>query len=158
MLPSHGRRPTWRSGGTVVHDEPRTRCDLTEAESIRRLGCVSFGRVVFTQRALPVIRPVRHLVDDGSVIIRTYLGAAIRDMGGLVVAYQADTIDLDEHLGWSVTVVGIARYVSDPDDEARYAELLHPWISREMQHVIRITPGLITGHELDDDVLWRLWR
>ena len=44
---------------------------------MRLLGSVSLGRVVFTARALPAIRPVTHLVDGDHVIIRTDRDAAI---------------------------------------------------------------------------------
>src|SRR5258708_36398974 len=44
---------------------------------MRLLGSVSLGRIVFTARALPAIRPVCHLVDGDYVIIRTDSSAAI---------------------------------------------------------------------------------
>lgn len=44
---------------------------MDEAEAMRRLAGVSYGRVVFTLNALPAIRPVYHLVDNGHIIIRT---------------------------------------------------------------------------------------
>jgi hypothetical protein len=30
---------------------------------------VSLGRVVFTMHAMPAIRPVNHMIDDGKVVI-----------------------------------------------------------------------------------------
>jgi hypothetical protein len=70
---------------------------------MRLLGSVSLGRIVFTARALPAIRPVCHLVDGDHVIIRTDSSAAItselRAEAGTVVAYEADAIDPAEHLG-----------------------------------------------------------
>ena len=70
---------------------------------MRLLGSVSLGRIVFTAQALPAIRPVTHLVDGDRVIIRTDRSAAIiselRARAGTVVAYEADAIDMTEHLG-----------------------------------------------------------
>jgi hypothetical protein len=40
-------------------------------------GSVSLGRIVFTARALPAVRPVCHLVDGDHVVIRTDRNAAI---------------------------------------------------------------------------------
>ena len=56
--------------------------ELTRAESWRLLGSVSLGWIVFTRHAMPAIRPVNHLVDDQTIIIRSHLGSAITARGG----------------------------------------------------------------------------
>lgn len=132
-------------------NQRRVLTHLSEAESLRRLGSVSLGRIVFTSKALPAIRPVNHIVHNGDVIIRSHGGAEIvtyaRDGG--VVAYEADVIDPDDHLGWSVIVTGRAVLVTDPDEVAQYQSMLRPWLSEPMmEHVIRIRPELVTGFEL----------
>ncbi len=72
---------------------PRQVIDLDRAEAMRLLA--SYGRVVFTRRALPTIRPVNHLIDDGRVVLRTRLAAKAsievrsRNNSGKVVAYEA---------------------------------------------------------------------
>jgi nitroimidazol reductase NimA-like FMN-containing flavoprotein (pyridoxamine 5'-phosphate oxidase superfamily) len=125
--------------------------ELTAAESWRLLGSVSLGRIVFTQHAMPAIRPVNHLVDNQTVIIRSHLGAAIvgRAAGdGTVVCYEADDIDPVRHTGWSVIVTGMARLVRDPAAVSRYQQLLQPWAAGQMDYVIAIEPQLITGLRL----------
>ncbi|MDT0449564.1 pyridoxamine 5'-phosphate oxidase family protein [Streptomyces sp. DSM 40473] len=123
-------------------------------EALRLLGSVSFGRVVFTQRALPAIRPVNHIVDGEDIVIRTHEGAALvsyaQDAGdpGVVVAYEADAIDPQTHLGWSVVVTGYARMVTDPEDLARYQAALRPWVDRTMDFTVRIHPEEITAVHL----------
>jgi nitroimidazol reductase NimA-like FMN-containing flavoprotein (pyridoxamine 5'-phosphate oxidase superfamily) len=114
------------------------------------LGSVPFGRVVFTDRALPAIRPVNHIVDGASVIIRSSLGSGIRAAAGkgLVVAYEADAIDPDTRTGWSVVVTGMAQVVADADDIARYERLLDPWVDGRMDCVIRIPADLVSGYQL----------
>ena len=123
---------------------------------MRLLGSVSLGRVVFTARALPAIRPVSHLVDGDHVIIRTDSGAAItselRAEAGTIVAYEADAIDLAEHLGWSVIVVGVARRVIDPDEAAVYRLALRPWVSGAKDQVIAIHADMVTGFRLVADL------
>jgi nitroimidazol reductase NimA-like FMN-containing flavoprotein (pyridoxamine 5'-phosphate oxidase superfamily) len=42
--------------------------EVDRTEALRLLASVRHGRVVFTSKALPAIRPVNHLVDDGRVI------------------------------------------------------------------------------------------
>jgi nitroimidazol reductase NimA-like FMN-containing flavoprotein (pyridoxamine 5'-phosphate oxidase superfamily) len=114
------------------------------------LGSVPFGRVVFTQRALPAIRPVNHIVDGARIVIRSSLGSGITGTagGGTVVAYEADAIDPHSRTGWSVVVTGTARLVDDPVDLARYERLLDPWVDGRMDRVIAIAAELVTGYQL----------
>ena len=139
---------------------PRPAIELTESECWRLLESVSIGRVVFTQRAMPAIRPVNHLVDGRTIIIRTHLGAAIaaraqressdgeRKSLGSVVCYEADDLDPARHTGWSVITTGLARLVTDPADIARYSDAIEPWIAGEMDQVVAIEPRFISGLRL----------
>ncbi|WP_217168070.1 pyridoxamine 5'-phosphate oxidase family protein [Streptomyces sp. AC512_CC834] len=135
---------------------PRRSTELGGEEALALLGSVSLGRIVFTRHALPTIRPVNHILDDGAVIIRTHEGAALTSRTqkagdpGVVVAYEADSIDPDTHLGWSVVVTGYARPVTDRADLTRYQTLLRPWVDRTMDCAIRIVPDLITGVRLTE--------
>lgn len=126
--------------------------ELTPLESMQRLGSVSIGRVVFTRRALPAIRPVNHIVDGGQVIIRSHEGSAIVTATsggrGTVVAYEADQIDPHSRTGWSVVVTGLARVVDEPERAARYRDALRPWLAGEMDNVISIDAQVVTGFEL----------
>ncbi len=124
---------------------------LPREESLRLLGTASLGRVVFTLFALPAIRPVNHIVEDDKIVIRTHLGAAIAsavDGTGTVVAYEADMIDPDDHLGWSVIVVGRASLVTDPGEIIRYQQALRPWVSGDLDQVIVITADMVDGFRL----------
>ncbi|ALV37545.1 pyridoxamine 5'-phosphate oxidase family protein [Streptomyces sp. CdTB01] len=137
-----------------VPTEPRQSIALDSAEALRLLGSVSYGRIVFTQHALPTVRPVNHVLDDGDIVIRTHERAALTSRTrqaegqGVVVAYEADVIDPDTHLGWSVVVTGYAHLVTDPQQLARYQELLRPWVGRAMDYAVRIRPDLVTGIRL----------
>ncbi|MEW2494739.1 pyridoxamine 5'-phosphate oxidase family protein [Streptomyces nodosus] len=130
---------------------PRRSTELGSAEALRLLGSVSLGRIVFTHRALPTVRPVNHVLVEGHIVIRTHEGAALtsytRHNGGpgVVVAYEADAIDPETHLGWSVVVTGYAELVTDPGELERYRPMLHPWVDRTMDHTVRIRPDLVTG-------------
>ncbi|MGW1160312.1 pyridoxamine 5'-phosphate oxidase family protein [Streptomyces sp. NPDC002513] len=136
---------------------PRRSIELNRDEALRLLGSVPFGRIVFTRHALPTVRPVNHVLDNGDIVIRTHEGAALtaraaQDGGrGVVVAYEADAIDPDTHLGWSVVVTGYARLVTDSAELARYQALLKPWVNQTMDHAVRIRPDLICGVRLADD-------
>ncbi|MGW3169801.1 pyridoxamine 5'-phosphate oxidase family protein [Streptomyces sp. NPDC001153] len=138
----------------TVPPGPRRSVELDSDEALRLLGSVSLGRIVFTRQALPTVRPVNHVLDDGDIVIRTHEGAALtsrtRQAGapGVVVAYEADAIDPHTHLGWSVVVTGYAHLVTDPGELARYQALLQPWVNRTMDYAVRIHPDLITGARL----------
>ncbi|MBO0873387.1 MAG: pyridoxamine 5'-phosphate oxidase family protein [Pseudonocardia sp.] len=131
--------------------ESRRLVTLSREESLRLLAGAALGRVVFTERALPAIRPVNHLIDKGMIIIRTHLGATVLGSMGTVVAYEADEIDPRTHTGWSVIATGLARRVRDLDDVARYEQVLHSWVPGEKDQVFAIEPEILTGYTLVDD-------
>ncbi|HUZ22639.1 MAG TPA: pyridoxamine 5'-phosphate oxidase family protein [Streptosporangiaceae bacterium] len=133
-----------------VTDERRQLEQLTMPESMHLLASVSLGRVVFTSRALPAIRPVNHLVDGDYIIIRTDSGTPITSevRAGTVVAYEADVIDPAEHTGWSVIIVGSAHRVTNPDKAASYRRALRPWVTGTKDQVIAIHADVVTGFRL----------
>lgn len=124
--------------------------ELGREESLALLAGVPMGRVGFTQRALPVIRPVNHLVDGGAVVIRTHGGSALLSNAGVdqVVVYEADEIDPQTRTGWSVMVTGPATPITAPLEVARYRQLLVPWIEMDMDHVVRISAEIVNGYRL----------
>ncbi|MFD3554410.1 pyridoxamine 5'-phosphate oxidase family protein [Streptomyces goshikiensis] len=148
------RRPGGRFGETTAARHMR---DLDRSEALRLLSTVSLGRIVFTQHALPAVRPVNHLVVGGDIVVRIHedgaLGSLLApcDVPGVVVAYEADVIDPVTHLGWSVVVTGYARVVADTDEVHRYAYLLRPWVAHPVTSALRIRPDLVTGFRLEAD-------
>jgi nitroimidazol reductase NimA-like FMN-containing flavoprotein (pyridoxamine 5'-phosphate oxidase superfamily) len=132
-------------------DDRRSLQQLSRAKALELLASVPMGRLVFTHQALPAIRPVNHLVEGETIIVRATAGAAItaaarRD--GTVVAYEADSIDVDSQLGWSVIVVGTARLMNDVHATARYRARLRPWISDPVDDVITISAEMISGYRM----------
>ncbi|MFB7262796.1 pyridoxamine 5'-phosphate oxidase family protein, partial [Streptomyces nojiriensis] len=120
--------------------------ELGADEALRLLGTVELGRIVFTRHALPAVRPVNHLLEDGDIIIRVQDGStlaallAARPGTGVVVAYEADAIDQGAHLGWSVVATGYATAVTAPGEVERYAHLLQPWVEGTTSGAVRIRP------------------
>nr|WP_323187962.1 pyridoxamine 5'-phosphate oxidase family protein [Streptomyces sp. NBC_01264] len=133
-----------------------TRCvkPLDRTEALRLLATVSLGRIVFTEHALPAVRPVSHLVDGEDLIVRIQgsgafaLLPATPDAPAVVVAYEADAIDPETCLGWSVVVTGYASLIGDDDEADRYEALLLPWASQTATKALRIRPDLVTGFRL----------
>jgi Pyridoxamine 5'-phosphate oxidase len=131
---------------------PRQALTLTEGECWHLLASVSVGRVVFTHHAMPAIRPVNHLLDCRTIVIRSHLGMAIAARAsadqGTVVCYEVDELDPVRHTGWSVVATGTARIAGDPDVIARYTQRLEPWIAGQLDQIITIEPGFISGIRL----------
>lgn len=154
LVRTYGATPAVAAG-------PRRLVELSPEEALRLLGTVPLGRLVFTRQALPTARPVNHVIDRGDIVIRTHEDAALLSRArlsgphGVVVAYEADDIDVVTRLGWSVVVTGYCHLVTDPAEVARCQALVHPWLDHPMDHVVRIRPGLVTGMRLVDATLPR---
>ncbi|OBB66610.1 pyridoxamine 5'-phosphate oxidase family protein [Mycobacterium sp. 852014-50255_SCH5639931] len=130
---------------------------IDDREAMGLLASVDHGRVVFNERALPAIRLVNHVVDDGRIIVRTRLAAKVSTVvrsgadAGAVVAYEADSLDPERRVGWTVAVTGWATTITDPQQLARYGRLLHPWVNMTMDTMIAIRPEIISGIRIVDD-------
>ena len=119
--------------------------ELEPAESLALLRDAPLGRIVFTEDALPAVHPVPFLLHDDTVVVRTIAGAKlIPATDGVVVAFQADDIDRETRQGWSVTVVGHARAVTDQGEREEMDALPFPggpaeqrtaYIRIQIQHV-----------------------
>ncbi|MFC3961569.1 pyridoxamine 5'-phosphate oxidase family protein [Nocardia jiangsuensis] len=147
-----------RQEGRTEVDEPdvgapiagfdRTTVELSREEGMRLLAGVPFGRIVFTRNALPAVRPVRHLIDGELLIVRADVGSgfsqSVRNDRSVVIAYEADDIDVDRRLGWSVVVTGLAHPVTAPALVHRYSARLGSWIGADDQ-LIAVEPTLITA-------------
>lgn len=122
--------------------------ELTNADSLRLLGTVRFGRIAFARYALPTIRPVNHVVDGEDVIVHANLGIVPLHVDRQVVSYEVDTIDHETQLGWCVILTGTTAAVTDPEDIAHYERLIDPWLPGAPHRIIRIQPDIVTGIEL----------
>lgn len=122
---------------------------LSRDESLRLLASVPVGRIVYTTGALPAVQPVNFVLDDGSIAICTGAGsklaAALRNG---VVAFEADTIDADTRSGWSVTITGRVREVTDVHEVARLRDVVHPWAPGSKEHVLKIATEVVTGRRI----------
>ncbi|WP_214110454.1 pyridoxamine 5'-phosphate oxidase family protein [Acrocarpospora catenulata] len=120
---------------------------LSRQECLRLLAVTPIGRIVFTDRALPAVQPVNYLLDGETIVIRTAggsrLAAATREA---IVAFEVDDIDPVTRTGWSVTVLGLARGVTDPAERRRLAALpLLPWARGDADHFIVLTADRVSG-------------
>ena len=123
---------------------------LEPAECLTLLSTAPIGRIVFTEGALPAVQPVSFLVHDDTVVNRAGSGAGLSHAtDGVVVAFEADEIDVAARQGWSVTVVGRAELVTDPAELAELAALpIRSWAPEARYDHIRIRIHHVTGNRL----------
>lgn len=119
--------------------------DLSEAECLRLLSTVPIGRVVYTEHALPRVLPVAFEVEaTGRLLLALAPDETLsRALDGTVAAFQADVFQadhLDEQalVGWSVLVHGPAEVVRGRQHRAAEPEPMF----------VRLTPELVGGHRL----------
>ena len=123
---------------------------LPRADCLKLMASVSVGRVIYTRRALPAVELVSFTFDAGDIVLRTdpsgKLAAAAR---GAVVAFEADWVDLDQQVGWTVTAIGPSRAVTDPAEVRRLKAIgLSSWTPGAQAHFIRISPEILNGRYL----------
>ncbi|GAA3221587.1 pyridoxamine 5'-phosphate oxidase family protein [Actinocorallia longicatena] len=123
---------------------------LDREECLRLLATVPLGRVVFTDKALPAIQPVIFGLDDDRIVLRTSPGAKLAlATRGSVVAFEADSFDPGTRAGWSVTLIGEARPITDPAALARAARLaIDTWTPGPRDHYVEITGRIVSGRRI----------
>ncbi|GAB7028739.1 pyridoxamine 5'-phosphate oxidase family protein [Streptomyces sp. NPDC021749] len=125
--------------------------ELGRDACLRLLATAPVGRVVHTRQALPAVVPVNFSLDtDGAVLLRTSAASELaRAVDGVVVAFEADAVDVDTHSGWSVVVTGRAEIVTDAAEAARLQRIgPDSWVRSPEEVFVRIEPELVTGREL----------
>ena len=120
---------------------------LGRDECLRLLASASVGRVALSVRALPVILPVRFVVDGDCILIRVHAGttldAATRDA---VVAFEADAGAGTGGPDWSVLVTGVARHVpAGENPTVPGADGLPLWSSDRPDRIVAISTDHVSG-------------
>jgi nitroimidazol reductase NimA-like FMN-containing flavoprotein (pyridoxamine 5'-phosphate oxidase superfamily) len=120
---------------------------LSREQCLHLLASTSIGRIVFTDRALPAVQPVVFCLHGESIVIRTTAGSKLASATqDTVVAFEIDDFDARMSTGWSVTVVGRARAVHDPEEMAHLAELpLAPWATNGRDHFVVMGAEEVSG-------------
>src|SRR5436190_5089287 len=93
---------------------------MPPAGCLRHLRTETIGRVAVMVGDHPEIFPVNYAVDDrGEIFFRTDSGTKLSAVATApTIALEIDGIDEENQLGWSVLVVGPARWVRSPEQEA----------------------------------------
>lgn len=123
--------------------------ELDREECMRLLASVPVGRFVFTTGGLPAVQPVNFVLEGERIMFRTREGSklvAVR--AGTVVAFEADEIDASAGTGWSVTVVGEARVLDEPEATRYRNGVIRTWAGGVRDEIVAISTPLITGRRL----------
>jgi hypothetical protein len=123
---------------------------LSKADCLRRLSSVPLGRLVYTYGGLPAIRLVNFVLDDDTIVFSTGPGDKLRAAErGDVVAFEADDVDLERHVGWTVTAIGHLSVVTADETAALRSSLpLHSWLPMEDPDVVRLGIESLHGRRL----------
>lgn len=117
---------------------------------LKLLAGRALGRLVFTRQALPAVRPVHYQLDGEEIMIKVPVNTtASRSSRDLVVAFTVDEFDSGSQTGWSVTAVGHAHEIHQP--EARLEAIasgLTSWQEDGQVSLLSITTEKLSGRRL----------
>ncbi|NVM94202.1 pyridoxamine 5'-phosphate oxidase family protein [Arthrobacter wenxiniae] len=121
--------------------------DLPVHECWALLRDVSVGRLAVWDIDHPDIFPLNYTVDHGTLVFRTGDGTKLAAvLAGHPVALEADGVDPDTGIAWSVVVKGKSELLSSTTDVLESFSLrLFPWQSGRKENFVRIVPTSVTG-------------
>jgi len=120
---------------------------LTPEQCWSLLRGVSVGRLAVWVQDHPDIFPINYKVDHGTLVFRTAEGTKLHAaLEGGPVALEADGVNPDTGVAWSVVVKGDALAVKLTQDVLdTVGLLLFPWQAGRKDAFVRIVPTSITG-------------
>lgn len=102
---------------------------LTREHCLDRVADATYGRIIYTQGALPAVLPVTFALDDDHIRFdidpTTPLAHTFRNA---VLAFHVDHADLLNGIAWSVTITGHTH----PLNDATAGDLLHLALATEL--------------------------
>ena len=149
MIMAFNARPVAQAGRVVETDRSGLEI-LDREECLRLLATATLGRVGITIGALPVVVPMDFRLVGDEVVLRVGVGtkvdAALHDA---VVAFEADDVEPLGRGGWSVSLTGFAREVTDPDEVDRLKRAgIARWVEWGPDRYIALSTNLMTGRRM----------
>jgi uncharacterized protein len=120
---------------------------LREDECWELLSSSELARIAFAGAGGVEIFPVNIVVDDRTLVFCTAEGTKLAASAVFHrVAVEADGVDEDTGLAWSVVVKGDAKVLEDFNEIYQAQALpLHPWHPGFKERYVRVEPGEIQG-------------
>ncbi|WP_091418946.1 MULTISPECIES: pyridoxamine 5'-phosphate oxidase family protein [Micrococcaceae] len=132
--------------------------NLEHHECWAMLRMVSVGRLAVLADGRPDIFPINYTVDGGTLVFRTGEGTKLAGSSkGAAVALEADGVDQETGLAWSVVVKGSADVITGNEHLMETTQLyLFPWQAGKKDAFVRITPDSVTGRRfrVTEPVTW----
>lgn len=124
---------------------------LSRSECLRLLDSQRVGRIGITRRALPMILPVNYLLVGDHIVFATVTGSkSLAVAHEDVVAFEVDRIEQADRSGWSVLVVGVARYVHAGELlwDKGMTDGLDSWVAPYVTQLVRLSTDRVTGRRM----------
>jgi uncharacterized protein len=121
---------------------------LSEDQCRELLPSRDLGRIGFSISDQPEIFPVNYVADGSVVVFRTAPGTKLQRAITSRVAFEVDSWDLENRVGWSVVLKGVAQEVTtgiDPFSAALRERSVFPLAPGVRDHWIAIYPSEISG-------------
>jgi len=120
---------------------------LEVRECWRLLRGVSVGRLAVWTEGQPNIFPINYTVDRETLVFRTGDGTKLRAvLGGAPVALEADGVNAESGIAWSVVLTGAASELERTEETLNtVGRVLFPWHPGQKDHFVRIVPSAVSG-------------
>jgi hypothetical protein len=125
--------------------------EMTEGECLELLATQSVGRIAVVSNGQPLIFPVNYVLEGRTVAFRTDPGTKLDAATLGKVAFEIDSVDDERHEGWSVTVQGIGREITDAWDswsQRLTARHLEPWAAGAKEHWVAVATPVFSGRRI----------
>ena len=120
---------------------------LSDEQCLTLLGRAQLGRVALSVRALPVVVPVRYMLNDGVLLFAATGEELTKALHGSIASLQADSFDEDSGRRWSVFATGPVAIVESLETVATM--LSGPPIANVESSLFRLSPAILSGRWID---------
>lgn len=128
--------------------------ELSVSQCWALLRDVPIGRIALRGADDIEVFPINYLIDQGTIVFRTAHGTKLTLIGsGAPCTFEADEIDVAEHLVWSVVLKGSARPLTGHEEITASFDLEVPtWQAGPKPTYVRLTPFAISGRRFPPSV------
>lgn len=144
-----------QTDGTSEQPSPVER--LSEDACWEVLKRLEFGRLAYLVDGHLDLAPINYAVHNGELVFRTAEGSKLAGVlqGGEVV-FEVDEVSQES----ATSVIVRAQPREFTHDEARWADQmrLRPWVSTKKEHVVGLSPQVVTGRRFQLSRTWLSMR
>lgn len=123
---------------------------LSEDECWSLMKKMAVGRLAVSIGGIPDIFPVNYVLDGHSIVVKTAPGTKLAAaVFGEGVAFEVDSVDEDQKVGWSIVIQGTGTEIENLDDLMEAESLdLQPWVDGYKGRFLRIDTDRISGRRI----------